>query len=102
MYYDLNPKTGEITQAGGFIQGATRFHMETQVREYRISTVFLCLDHSFSTSGPPILFETLIFGPENSQYDQEMERYCTLKEAKNGHIKWVNRVKGLKSTLAKL
>jgi hypothetical protein len=33
----------------------------------RLSTVFLGLDHSFSMSGPPILFETMLFAPESPE-----------------------------------
>jgi hypothetical protein len=47
-----------------------------------ISTVFLGLDHSWEPTGPPILFETMIFrGP----LDQWQERYCTWDEAEIGH-----------------
>ncbi len=46
-----------------------------------ISTVFLGLDHSFG-EGPPLLFETLVFG---GKHDQEMNRYSTKKEAMKGH-----------------
>jgi len=49
----------------------------------RVSTVFLGLDHNWG-SGPPLLFETMIFG---GQYDQEQWRYSTWKEAEEGHKK---------------
>ena len=53
-----------------------------------VSTVFLGYDHSFE--GPPLLFETMIFG---SEYDQEQWRYATKTEAFEGHAKAVNLVK---------
>lgn len=37
---------------------------DTQVGKFWISTVFLGLDHNFGT-GLPILFETMVFGPDN-------------------------------------
>lgn len=49
----------------------------------RVSTVFLGIDHSFMSAGPPILFETMIFGGEHDQYQ---ERYCTRDEAIQGHL----------------
>lgn len=49
----------------------------------RISTVFLGLDHSWG-DGPPILFETMIFGGEHDQYQ---ERYSTWHDAWKGHYK---------------
>ena|SRR5437660_12794789 len=51
--------------------------------EVRVSTVFLGLDHSFG-QGPPLLYETMIFG---GQHDQYQERYSTREEALEGHKK---------------
>jgi len=34
-----------------------------EVGPYRVSTIFLGLNHDLSGDGPPILFETMIFGP---------------------------------------
>ena len=48
----------------------------------RISTVWLGLDHSWSASGPPVIFETMIFGGPHDEYQ---ERYTTLEAAKKGH-----------------
>jgi hypothetical protein len=47
-----------------------------------VSTVFLGLDHNHSNDGPPIVFETLVFGGPNDQY---MYRYATWDEAIAGH-----------------
>lgn len=56
----------------------------------RVSTVFLGLDHRFGTDkGPPILFETMVFGGE---FDQLQERYCTWDEAEKGHAEILQRV----------
>lgn len=54
-----------------------------------ISTVFLGFDHGFM-DGPPMLFETMVFGGE---LDGEVERYATKAQAKRGHEKMVQRVK---------
>lgn len=48
----------------------------------RVSTIFMGLDHSFGGNGLPIVFETMIFGGVNDQYQ---ERYSTYKEAEEGH-----------------
>jgi hypothetical protein len=48
-----------------------------------VSTVFLGLDHNFLRTGPPVLFETMIFGvPFVSEWQR---RYCTWDEAVDGH-----------------
>ncbi len=51
-----------------------------------VSTVFLVIDHSFSRTGPPVLWESLVFGgPE----DQDMRRYRSRAEAETGHVEVV-------------
>lgn len=43
-----------------------------------VSTVFLGLDHSFSSNGPPVLFETMVFGGAMDGYQ---DRYCSWDQA---------------------
>lgn len=47
-----------------------------------VSTVFLGIDHNYGPEGPPILFETMIFGGPHNNYQR---RYCTWDEAEQGH-----------------
>lgn len=56
----------------------------------RISTVFLSIDHRFGDEGPPILFETMVFG---GNLDGEQRRYETWDQAVLGHENMVARVK---------
>ena len=49
--------------------------------DVEVSTVFLGIDHQFG-DGPPLLFETMIFGGKR---DQEQWRYTTWDEAEAGH-----------------
>jgi hypothetical protein len=46
-----------------------------------VSTVLLGLDHNWG-DGPPLIFETMIFGGE---HDEFQERYSTREEAEEGH-----------------
>jgi hypothetical protein len=48
----------------------------------RVSTVWLGLDHSFTGEGPPLIYETMIFG---GPHDGDMWRYATREEAEAGH-----------------
>lgn len=43
------------------------------IGKYWVSTVFLGLDHRFGDSGPPLLFETMVFDakPNNDGYKAE-------------------------------
>ena len=53
-----------------------------------VSTVFLGFDHGFSDDGPPVLFESMVFG---GPLDDEMQRYTTYAEAWAGHQELVAR-----------
>lgn len=61
-----------------------------------VSTVFLWMDHNFG-DGPPILFETMVFGPPSEERpnrlgeDLYQERYATWAEAEAGHAAAVAR-----------
>jgi hypothetical protein len=55
-----------------------------EIGDVRVSTVFLGLDHSFGLDGPPILWETMIFGGPHDQYQ---ERYSTRANAIAGHAR---------------
>lgn len=61
----------------------------------RISTVFLHMDHSLNFGGTteihePVLFETMIFGGPNDDYQR---RYHTYDEALEGHNNIVKAVR---------
>lgn len=55
-----------------------------------VSTVWLGLDHGLGR-GPPLIFETLCS-------DEEMERYSTIQEARDGHARHVSRLGGVQTT----
>lgn len=56
---------------------------------WRVSTVWLGLNHSFG-GGPPLIFETMSF--EEGE-EQEQERYATEAEALAGHEAVVAKVR---------
>lgn len=72
----------------------------------RVSTVFLGLDHNLGGYGPPLLFETMVFG---GPLNEHCIRYSTVDQAAHGHAQlckrahspwwicadWVVRVVGL-------
>jgi len=54
----------------------------------QVSTVWLGLDHSFGSGGPPIIFESMVFavnGEDISGDEIDQVRYATLEEALEGH-----------------
>ncbi len=48
----------------------------------RVSTVFIGMDHNFFSEGPPLLFESMVFG---GPLDETLYRYATWDEAEAGH-----------------
>jgi len=53
-----------------------------------VSTVFMGLDHNFGADGPPILWETLVFG---GPLDGQGARYASHQAALDGHRDWCAR-----------
>lgn len=68
---------------------------DTELLDLRVSTVFLVIDHAMS--GPPVLFETMIFG---DPYDQECWRWCTEEDAQFGHDRIVAWLRSHASLIA--
>lgn len=64
-------------------------------RHWFVSTIFLGIDHSFDSAGPPLLFETMVFGYKAPSKlgnpkgidgnDRYSNRYSTEEEALAGH-----------------
>lgn len=62
----------------------------TTVGDFNVSTVWLHgIDHGYG-DGPPILFETMVFGGD---FDQELRRYSTEEEAMRGHLAAVDALR---------
>jgi hypothetical protein len=58
------------------------------VGDVRVSTVFLGIDHQYG-DGPPLLFETMVFG---GPLDQEADRCSTWEQAVEMHAAMLARV----------
>ena len=96
MYYVLDDNNVPILEDADkfvkwIIEPKNRRIAETKVGAKIVSTVFLGIDHGFD-GGPPVLFETIVFGGEGSSY---MQRYCTYEGALEGHDETVNLVKAV-------
>jgi hypothetical protein len=94
MYYTLdnqhNPIPAEMTDFKEFFSDIDRYRVDrTVIGNVEISTVFLGIDHGFSDDGPPVLFETMIFG---GRLDGYQGRSCTWDKAVAMHAEAVKRV----------
>jgi hypothetical protein len=56
---------------------------KSNIGNYLVSTVFLGLDHQWHAHGPPLLFETMVFG--KGELDERQERCTTWEEAEAMH-----------------
>lgn len=63
------------------IKGESTSVNRTDIGNILVSTVFLCIDHSFG-GGVPVLFETMIFG---GKLDGHQQRYSCYEAAEKGH-----------------
>ena len=88
MYYDRQGNPMDV------MDWATLFEEERHIGNDRIgdvyvSTVWIGINHQWG-DGPPLIFETMIFGGEHDQYQ---ERYSTEEEAVEGHAKALELVR---------
>ncbi len=64
---------------------------DERIGDSRISTVFLSLDHNWSGVGPPVLWETMVFG---GKLNEEQDRCSGSREqAEAMHARMVEKVK---------
>lgn len=64
-----------------------------------VSTVWLGLDHRYAGDGPPLIFESMVFG---GGLDQFCRRYSTEEQARAGHEDVIARVKAEGAAFAAL
>lgn len=87
--HNKEPIEADLMTWARWFETANRTVKATDIGEVRISTVFLGLDHSFSETGPPILYETMVFG---GPLDEFQWRYSSREAALAGHARAVAKV----------
>jgi hypothetical protein len=102
-------RPSDLLEIGVVMQSPQRIIAKDCVGPIRVSTVFLCTNHSFG-EGPPVLWETMLFsdggdcdvaaflgmgyGPDDAMYlGQEQWRYRSRKEAAEHHAKLVGMLR---------
>lgn len=88
---DREPVEVDLMTWAEWFGTADRSVAQTAGRGYRVSTVFLGLDHRFGGGGPPLLFETMVFADRSDSVgaDVDQRRYSTWDEAAAGHEEMV-------------
>lgn len=91
-YYILDGREGKkvdfLTWARWFGM-ADRQVVRTEIGKAVVSTVFLGINHRFLDNGPPLLFETMVFG---GPFHEEMTRCSTWDEAVKMHEAMCQRI----------
>lgn len=82
--------------ASWFEDVENRIVAKDKVDDVEVSTVFLGIDHDFSGQGPPVLWETMIFG---GRYNESQGRYCSHADALKGHAAALAAVKDEAATI---
>jgi hypothetical protein len=84
-----------LTFARWFENDVNRRVGYTQITsEVSVSTVFVAFDHRYFGKGPPLLFETMVFGGER---DGEQQRYSSWDDAATGHAALVRALRKIKA-----
>ena len=88
---DNQPVAVSVTEAAQWMEDnpERKAVKQDHVDDVFVSTVFLGLDHSWNNKGL-ILWETMIFGGINDQYQ---ERYNSYEDALEGHQRAINLIK---------
>jgi hypothetical protein len=73
-----------------WMEMAERHVAQDWIEDMHVSTVFLGIDHDFTFQGPPVLWETMIFG---GPLDGYMERYTSREAAIQGHANAITLLK---------
>lgn len=92
----------DILKWGARFASSSQNVAKTTVGEYLVSTVFLGIDHNWSPSGKPILFETMVFVSPKSKrkrnkFSDIQYRYRTWDEAECGHRRVIRLVKAVQA-----
>jgi hypothetical protein len=93
---DGNPKVASPIEWAVWWETADRHVAHTMILNVEVSTVFLGINCNYSGVGPPVLWETMIFGElDINGFDQKQWRYSSKEAALKGHeeaVKQVSRV----------
>lgn len=84
-------RTTDLLAWAQWMGSPNRLVAMSKVGDHSISTVLLGLDQYWGDdpNHPPILFETMVFGPKHEVW---MDRYCTKEQAEAGHRLVVERM----------
>jgi hypothetical protein len=81
----MNGKPMDRTEWSMSMERVDRIIGNDVIGEYRVSTVHVGLDMNIFCGQKPLIFETMIFGPEKAPLHMWQDRYTTKFNAQIGH-----------------
>lgn len=86
------PKAVDVLVWADSLETADRRVARNVIGKLEVSTVFLGIDHNWSGKGPPVLWETMVFGlPADT--DEIQLRYTSKADALEGHKRTCNAIR---------
>ena len=107
MWYELDGKTPVPFKSSSDLPPTIldakdrRVGLDSPFGLFKVSTVFLHFDHSHTQSGPPLLFETMVF-MSGEAADPYCNRYSTWEQAEKGHSEALRLTESLSEEMIKL
>lgn len=95
-HYDFEGKPIDPLTWASMLDSPARIVGHTAIGEVHVSTVWIGIDHGFGQTERPLIYETMIFRPDD--YD-ETYRYATLADAQLGHSRLVAELELLAGAL---
>lgn len=88
-------RSASLMEWAAFMGRDDRVIGSTKVGGFHVSTVFLGLDHNFSGTGPPVLWETMVFD-DGGLADFEQKRCAGGRDqAEEMHLRTVREVEAM-------
>lgn len=85
-YYDLDEKPTSLHEWAKLLADDRKIVQQDKLDDGTfVSTVWLGADHNFTNTGPPLIYETMIFPSMENLLDEYCERYPTRADAVAGH-----------------
>lgn len=98
LYYDWDGHPMDLWAWAELMENSLDRHVaDEMVGSVRVSTVWLGLNHNWSGEGPPLIFETMVFG---GVMDEDQWRYPSAAAALAGHDQVVTMVRKAEENLA--
>lgn len=84
LHYDRDGQPISFERWAELFELHDRHIGDDYIGTYRVSTVWIGLDHNFGMTGPPLIFESMVFAA-GTAYDMDCRRYATEADAQAGH-----------------